>query len=198
MTKAEMRSLRFQLLLTAALFAVSVAGAAGIVCSRGLFERWLFEKHTSSYETLPKRLRETFDRLCERDTAANAAKKLSEEDREAIYQCCLGGNVAARQTVAEALCREDAGFFVKLAERTVVVGNGQQRLEAIEFLEGARCREACQAVSELSAWAQRRQRRELWQRLEAAAEKLKPYANTASATQDSPSSGEPRTKASDA
>jgi hypothetical protein len=191
MTKAEMRTLRFQLQLTGLLFAVSVAIAVSIVCCRGLFERWLFEKHAASYDSLPKRLQETVDLLRQGKPAAEALRKLTASDQETIYQCSLAEEADTRAKMARALCQAKADFYVPRAERTVVVGSGDQRLRAVEFLEGSQCPRACQAVGELGQWARRRQRPELSQRLEAAEKRLKPFAKVEKSSQDSSSPGEP-------
>lgn len=190
MTKAEMRTLRFQLQLTGLLFAVSVAIAVSIVCCRGLFERWLFEKHAASYDSLPKRLQETFDHLRRGEPAADALRKLTASDQEMIYQCCLAEEADARAKMARALCQAHADFYVTRAERTIVVGNGDQKLRAVEFLEASQCPRACQTTGELSQWARRRQRPELSQRLEAAEKSLKPFAKVEKSGQDSTSRGE--------
>ena len=190
MTKAEMRTLRFQLQLTGLLFAVSVACAVTIVCCRGLFERWLFEKHAASYDSLPKRLQETVDLLRRGEPAAEVLRKMTASDQESIYQFCLAENADIRATMAHSLCQARPEFFVARAERTVVVGSNDQKLRAVEFLECSQCSSACQTVGELGKWARLRQRPELSQMLEAAEKKLKPFAKVEKSGQDSSSQGE--------
>jgi hypothetical protein len=198
MTNAEMRTLRFQLQLTALLFAISVAIAVSIVCCRGLFERWLFEKHEAKYESLPKKLQETVDLLRQRKPAKAALQKLSASQHETIYQCCLAEKAAVRAKMAQSLCQANADFYVARAERTVVVGNAEQKLRAVEFLECSQCPGACRAVGELGQWARRRQRPELVERLEAAEKRLKPFANSKKSGQDSSSRGEGSAKSNEA
>ena len=198
MTNAEMRTLRFQIQLTVSLFAVSVAIAVGIVCCRGLFERCLFEKHEASYDSLPKKLRQIVDLLRQGEPAADALRKLAADDHEKIYQCCLAEEAPVQAKMARSLCLANADFYVARAERTVVAGSGEQKLRAVEFLECSQCPGACRTVAELGQWARRRQQTELSQRLEAAEEMLKPFAQVEKSSQDSSSRGGGSAKTKDA
>jgi hypothetical protein len=152
MNKQELRDLKGQLFLLAAMLAGSVALAVFIASERRFFEKFVEEK----YVALPETLKPLADAAAEGKLDEAAFNKLSQADQLILYDDWMARPDEPPARTPAALLAADSGLYLARAERTLVCGRDDQKMRALKFLEMGGSREAVSILRKARRWSIRR------------------------------------------
>ena len=171
-TNRELRTLRWQLLLTGGLFTGSLVLAIVIAVNRPYAESFIQEGFKLDGEELPKKLQQAADEAATGELAASWSKQLKPEDWRLLYEDWMLAS-EPRRSAAAAFSARNAEFFTEAAERTVVCGSDEQKRRAARFLEWSNSQAAIPVLQRLQRWTAKRNQRELSEQLAVAEKRLR-------------------------
>ncbi|MFN0055638.1 MAG: hypothetical protein ACKV0T_26110 [Planctomycetales bacterium] len=172
MNPKDLKTLRGQLWLTAALFLICVVLAAVIVSQRSRFEGFVKEKYSGSRSGLSSATRRAADDLRDGQAPSIELVELPELERRALYDLWMLDDLGPAERTAQILAETDGDFLLRCAEQTVVCGDGAQRERALEFLVACHSPKAREICRRLAAWARRRRRLDWQEQIEQALSRL--------------------------
>lgn len=163
----DLRQLRGQLMMVAALFSGSLCLAISLLVARPMIEESLCETYAIPQQKISRALRESFAKARAGSLTLDEFALLPEGERRYLfYDWMLAKEI--HQDEPRCLVDLDAKTFLRLAETSVIAGNTEQKEKAIEFLKLAGHARVPLVLQSLEAWANRRKKGDLATKLGAA------------------------------
>ena len=173
MTKGEFRTLKAQLLLTAAMLVACVVMAGAAVAERGFFERFLGEK----YSPLPKALNGVAADAAQGRIDPKTWEGLSAADRLALYDDWMA-TAEPPQLAPKALVAADRDLYLERIEQTLICGREEQRQKALDFAVLAGVPDSIPTLERVQRWAKKQRLHDFHEKISAAIERLAPKSSS--------------------
>ena len=172
----ELRTLKWQLLLTGGLFLGCIVLAILIAANRNYLETFVKEKYKTSYDNMPRAAQDMIDQAANGQVAEETQKKLSRQHLRYAYEDWMMRSEPARPRTPAALVSLNAAFFLEAAERTMVCGSREQRRRSLDFFRLAGSSDAEPRLRRLQRWAARRNLGELAEQISSVIQQQTPTA----------------------
>ena len=180
-SKRELRTLKWQLLLVGGLFMGCIVLAILMAANRNYLETFIKEKYDTPYAELPSAAREAADQAAGGGIDEDVQAKLNRQDLRLVYEDWISRSDPERPRAPAAFVAINPRFFLDAAERTMICGNREQRQRSLEFFRLASAHEAFAREAEprlerLQRWAAKRNWKELAEQIRSVIQQQTPAA----------------------